>query len=139
MRSPEFLSSQCPRPRATHGRRCPVLSAGPPGRAAAYATGIHGRELGPCGVRGVPRRPRGPARPLGLVLNAVILWNARYPDAAVAQLRAGGHDTKDFARLSPLKDRHINFLGRCTCSTSRLAVPVRTCPFRDPLAVDDED
>ncbi|MER5618514.1 Tn3 family transposase, partial [Streptomyces sp. NPDC002215] len=37
-----------------------------------------------------------------------------YLDAVVAQLRAQGHDIKDedVARLSPLKDRHINFLGR---------------------------
>ena len=41
------------------------------------------------------------------------LWNARYLDTAVAQLRAEGHDIKDedAARLSLLKDRHINFLG----------------------------
>jgi TnpA family transposase len=50
---------------------------------------------------------------LGLVVNAVVLWNARYL-AAVAQLRAEGYEIKDedVARLSPLKDRHINFLGR---------------------------
>ncbi|MFE5092615.1 Tn3 family transposase [Streptomyces sp. NPDC056638] len=48
---------------------------------------------------------------LGLVLHAVVLWNTRYLDAAVARLRAEGHDIKDedVARLSPLKDRHINF------------------------------
>ena len=51
---------------------------------------------------------------LGLVLNAVVLWNTRYLDAAIAQLRAEGQGIKgeDVARLSPLKDRHINFLGR---------------------------
>ncbi len=51
---------------------------------------------------------------LGLVLNAVVLWNTRYLDAAVAQLRAEGHDIKgeDVARISPFKDRHMNFLGR---------------------------
>jgi TnpA family transposase len=32
---------------------------------------------------------------LGLVLNAVVLWNTPYLDAAVAQLRAEGHDLKD--------------------------------------------
>ncbi|GAA1548151.1 hypothetical protein GCM10009730_66620 [Streptomyces albidochromogenes] len=42
------------------------------------------------------------------------LWNTRFLDAAVARLRAEGHDIEDedAARLSPLKDRHINFLGR---------------------------
>ncbi|MFD9482646.1 Tn3 family transposase [Streptomyces sp. NPDC059991] len=40
--------------------------------------------------------------PLGLVLNAVVLWNTRHLDAATAQLRAEGHDIKgeDVARLS---------------------------------------
>ncbi|GAA0454953.1 hypothetical protein GCM10009544_17110 [Streptomyces stramineus] len=42
------------------------------------------------------------------------MWNTRYLDAAVARLRAEGHGVKDedVARLSPLKDRHVNFRGR---------------------------
>jgi TnpA family transposase len=53
---------------------------------------------------------------LGLVLNAVVLWNTRYIDAAVAQLSADGHPVrdKDVARLSPLGPVHINMLGRYT-------------------------
>ena len=37
-----------------------------------------------------------------------------YLDAAMAQLRAEGHDIEDedVARISSLRDRHINFLGR---------------------------
>ncbi|WP_340385585.1 Tn3 family transposase [Streptomyces sp. SS7] len=40
-------------------------------------------------------------------------WSTRYLDAAVAQLRAEGHETRDehVARLSPLNDRHANFPG----------------------------
>lgn len=51
---------------------------------------------------------------LGLVLNAVVLWNTRYTDAAVTVLRAAGHEISetDVARLSPLGDQHINMLGR---------------------------
>src|SRR4051794_40462301 len=51
---------------------------------------------------------------LGLVLNAVVLWNTRYTDAAVSALRAEGHPVRDedVARLSPLGDAHINMLGR---------------------------
>ncbi|GAT70050.1 transposase [Planomonospora sphaerica] len=51
---------------------------------------------------------------LGLVLNAVVLWNSRYIDAAVTALRAAGHqvDDADIARLSPLGHAHINMLGR---------------------------
>jgi Tn3 transposase DDE domain len=60
-------------------------------------------------------RHRVPGRPhaLGLVLNAVVLWNTRYTDAAVAQLRAHGEaGDADAARLSPLVDAHVNMLGR---------------------------
>ncbi len=65
---------------------------------------------------------------LGLVLNAVVLWNIRHVDAAVAQLRAEGHGIKDedLGRLSPLKDAHINFLDP-TCSTSPPPAPPRAC------------
>jgi hypothetical protein len=51
---------------------------------------------------------------LGLVLNCVVLWNTRYMDAAVAQLRASGRmiSEDDLARISPFIHRHINVLGR---------------------------
>jgi TnpA family transposase len=46
---------------------------------------------------------------LGLVVNAVVLWNTRYLSAAVDQLRARGVPVKDedVARLSPLGHAHI--------------------------------
>lgn len=36
-------------------------------------------------------------------MNSVVLWTTRYIDAAVAQLRAEGHEIRDedIARLSP--------------------------------------
>lgn len=42
---------------------------------------------------------------LGLVLNAVVLWNTRNLDAVVARLRAEGHGLtdEDVAHLSPLE------------------------------------
>jgi TnpA family transposase len=51
---------------------------------------------------------------LGLVLNALILWNTRYMDAAISDLRARGKEIKpeDVARLSPLGNKHFNVLGR---------------------------
>ncbi|GAB2484269.1 hypothetical protein GCM10027063_27810 [Promicromonospora xylanilytica] len=51
---------------------------------------------------------------LGLVLNAVVLWNTRYIDAALDQLRADGHavEAADVARLTPLGYAHLNFQGR---------------------------
>ena len=50
---------------------------------------------------------------LGLVTNAVILWNSMYVKAAVDHLSASGKTFKDedIARLSPLRYEHINFLG----------------------------
>ncbi len=51
---------------------------------------------------------------LGLVLNAIVLWNATYTGAAVERIRAEGIDVdpQDVTRLSPLAHKHINFLGR---------------------------
>ena len=43
---------------------------------------------------------------LGLVFNAVVLWNTRYLDAVPSKLRASGYPVLDenVARLSPLGD-----------------------------------
>jgi hypothetical protein len=57
---------------------------------------------------------------LGLVLNAIALWTTRYIDAAVAQLKAEGHEIRDedIARLSPLKHKNLNLLGRYSFTAS---------------------
>jgi TnpA family transposase len=75
---------------------------------------------------------------LGLVLNAVVLWNTRYTDAAVTSLRSQGHDVadQDAARLSPLADAHINMLGRYAFATPS-GTGLR--PLRDPHARAGED
>jgi TnpA family transposase len=75
---------------------------------------------------------------LGLVLNAVVLWNTRYMDAALAALRDGGYSVReeDLARLSPLGFRHINFQGRYTFSYPELGA---LRPLRDPTTAGDED
>jgi hypothetical protein len=51
---------------------------------------------------------------LGLVVNAIVLWNTRYIQKALDQLRAGGQEInpENVARLSPLGFEHINMLGR---------------------------
>ena len=75
---------------------------------------------------------------LGLVLNAVTLWNTRYTDAAVTQLQAQGYpvDDADAARLSPLGDKHINVLGRYSFTQSAGA---GLRPLRDPAASEPDD
>jgi Tn3 transposase DDE domain len=57
---------------------------------------------------------------LGLVVNAVALWNTRYLSTAIDQLRVQGVPVKDedVARLSPLGHAHINFLGRYAITAS---------------------
>jgi len=76
---------------------------------------------------------------LGLVLNAVVLWTTRYIDAAVALLRAEGHEIRDedMARLSPLKHKDLNVLGRYSFTVSQPGDGLR--PLRDPEAVDLDD
>jgi TnpA family transposase len=78
---------------------------------------------------------------LGLVLNAIVLWTTKYIDAAVAQLRAEGHEIRDedVARLSPLKHRNLNLLGRYSFTASTPAAGALR-PLRDPDAPElDED
>jgi TnpA family transposase len=75
---------------------------------------------------------------LGLVLNTVVLWNTRYLDAIVEDLRAKGYPVsdEDVARLSPLGHAHINFLGRYAF-TAQPMDGLR--PLRDPTAAEDID
>lgn len=75
---------------------------------------------------------------LGLVLNALVLFNTRYMDAAVNQLRADGFEVRDedVARLSPFVRHHINVLGRYSFQLPDLPGGMR--PLRDKHATDDE-
>lgn len=75
---------------------------------------------------------------LGLVLNAVVLWTTRYLDAALAHLRAQGHQIRDedAARLSPLKAKHLNVLGRYAITATQTGQGLR--PLRDPTAATEE-
>ncbi|MCC2458355.1 MULTISPECIES: Tn3 family transposase [Bacillus] len=51
---------------------------------------------------------------LGLVVNAIVLWNTRYMESALQVLRNRDHtlDDNDIARISPLGHEHINIVGR---------------------------
>jgi TnpA family transposase len=75
---------------------------------------------------------------LGLVVNALVLWNTRYMDAALDHLRSKGEEVRaeDIARLSPLADSHFNVLGRYhfTLSDSILRGELR--PLRNPEMVE---
>jgi len=75
---------------------------------------------------------------LGLVLNAVVLWNTRYTAGAPAALRQQGYPVadKDAARLSPLVDEHLNVHGRYTF-TEPAGDGLR--PLRDPAVAVEQD
>lgn len=74
---------------------------------------------------------------LGLVLNAVVLFNIRSMDAAVEQLRRDGFDVRDtdVARLPPFVRQHINMLGRYSFQLPELPGELR--PLRGPDTADE--
>lgn len=76
---------------------------------------------------------------LGLVLNAVTRWMTRYLNAAVAQLCAQGIQVRDedAARLSPLKAKKVNVLGRYAIVASQPIEGLR--PLLDPTNPGGQD
>jgi TnpA family transposase len=76
---------------------------------------------------------------LGLVVNAVVLWNTRYQQAAIDHLRKRGAEVReeDVARLSPLKSKHINMLGRYHFTLESGLAEGHLRPLRE-TAVQDE-
>ena len=118
------------------GARCTGNS-----RSRSPATGWPARSA--TANRGRSIRPTGKGRKtssaaLGLVLNAVVLWNTRYLDAVIEDLRGNGHPVRDedVARLSPLGHAHLNCLGRYAFTGQP---PTGLRPLRDPAAPDDTD
>tara|TARA_R110000868_G_scaffold65823_10_gene196523 strand:- start:246 stop:1490 length:1245 start_codon:yes stop_codon:yes gene_type:complete len=77
---------------------------------------------------------------LGLVTNAVVLWNTIYMDAARDHLETKSVLIKeeDEARLSPLQYGHINVLGHYSFVLSEKVVQGELRPFNE-VASDDED
>jgi len=71
---------------------------------------------------------------LGLVVNAIVLWNTRYGEAILGYLRGLGENPldEDIARLSPLKYAHINVLGRYHFEMSPEVAGGDLRPLRDP-------
>jgi hypothetical protein len=61
-----------------------------------------------------PGRAEDQLGALGLVLNAIAVWNTRYMAAALDHLHAteGNVGDEDVERLSPLRHVHINLHGR---------------------------
>ena len=75
---------------------------------------------------------------LGLVVNAIALWNSRYMQAALGLIEAMGDQVleEDLARLSPLKFAHVNMLGRYHFELAESAAGGDLRPLRDPNVVE---
>jgi len=71
---------------------------------------------------------------LGLVVNAIVLWNTLYMDAALNHLRQNGVEVRaeDIARLWPLGWEHINFLGRYSFALSEMVARGEMRPLQVP-------
>ncbi len=71
---------------------------------------------------------------LGLVLNAIVVWNTRYMGLALDELRAAGMriDAHDLERLSPLTHHHIHLDGRYSFTLPEPLTHGELRPLRDP-------
>jgi len=77
---------------------------------------------------------------LGLVVNAIVLWNTLYMETALEQVRTGDHlvHPDDVARLSPLLHRHINFQGRYAFVLAEAVARGEFRPLRNPDEFSEE-
>ncbi len=78
---------------------------------------------------------------LGLVVNAVVLWNTEYMEQALQTLRAEGMlpQPADIERLSPLGYEHINLLGRYHFTLTDALRRGELRPLRDPRRSTDQE
>jgi TnpA family transposase len=71
---------------------------------------------------------------LGLVVNAIVLWNTIYMQKALSKLRSQGMEVKDsdVQRLWPLNYKHINFLGRYSFNLPECVANGELRPLNNP-------
>ncbi len=71
---------------------------------------------------------------LGLVMNALVLWNTIYMQEVLRQLEKEGHkiNPADVAKLSPLIHEHFNFLGRYNFRLEGPPAEGKLRPLRQP-------
>ncbi len=71
---------------------------------------------------------------LGLVLNAIVVWNTRYMGLALDDLQKMGMpiNPEDVERLSPLLHHHIHLDGRYTFALPEAVAHGELRPLRDP-------
>lgn len=76
---------------------------------------------------------------LGLVVNALVLWNTIYMQEALDHLRHQGVTVKpeDVARLLPLGYKNFNFLGRFSFDIPPAVAQGQLRPLRDPKLTEE--
>ncbi|KTL59733.1 transposase [Photorhabdus laumondii subsp. laumondii] len=76
---------------------------------------------------------------LGLVTNALVLWNTIYMQAALDHLKQQGEDVKeeDEARLSPLSHKHVNMLGHYSFTLTEQVLNGQLRPLKQPSELDE--
>lgn len=76
---------------------------------------------------------------LGLVVNAMVLWNTIYMHETLEHLRGDGRSVRpeDVTRLSPLEHGHFNFLGTYSFSLTEEVKSGHLRPLRNPEEIED--
>ena len=76
---------------------------------------------------------------LGLVVNAIVLWNTRYIEVALDDLKRSGARVNplDVARLSPLLHEHVNMLGKYDFTLPEGIASGQLRPLRDPDSLEE--
>jgi hypothetical protein len=76
---------------------------------------------------------------LGLVTNAVALWNTIYTQAALDHLKQQGLEVKeaDEARLSPLGYKHVNMLGHYSFTLTEQVMKGKLRPLNQPSDIEE--
>src|SRR5262249_13335229 len=76
---------------------------------------------------------------LGLVVNAMVLWNTLYMEAVLKQLRIEGMEVGagDVGRLSPLVHKHTNCQGRYSFALAESVAQGALRPLHDPDELDE--
>jgi hypothetical protein len=102
------------------------LAPGTSSRSASWSSGWSPARPSStaASARSVRDQLRDPVGALGLVVNAIVLWNPRYVHAALNHPCGSGYQVRndDMQRPSPLVHDHINLGGRYQLSASNLPV-----------------
>ena len=76
---------------------------------------------------------------LGLVTNALVLWNTIYMQASLDNLRQQGAEVReeDESRLSPLGYKHVNMLGHYSFTLTDQVMKGQLRPLKRPSELDE--